>query len=186
MKQRWPLLVCCGLLLLSLGCNIWLLRENRQLLAAWQPAAEVPLQVHVSGAVAKPGVYTLEKGCRIADALQAAGGALPNAVLGGLNLAKPLFDGEQIQVAQTLQPQEGSAASTTLNFLQPAAATQLINLNTATAAELETLPGIGPVKAQAIIDYRQQNGAFSRIEDLTKVSGIGSKTFEKLKHLITI
>lgn len=186
MKQRLPLVVCCGLLLLSLGCNLWLLRENRQLLAVWQPAAEASLQVHITGAVANPGIYTLEKGCRVADALRSAGGTLPDALLGGLNLAKPLFDGEQIHVAPALQLASDPTASTGLDLLQPVAQTQLVNLNTATASELETLPGIGRVKAQAIISYRQQHGAFARIEDLTKVSGIGPKTFEKLKHLITV
>lgn len=184
MKKRLSLVICCSLLLLSLGVNIWLLRENRQLLATWQPAEQAPLQVHVTGAVVRPGVYTLAKGARIDDALELAGGTLSDALLQGLNLAKPLFDGEQIHVAQAMPAVLEPNGS--INPFQGAQISQLINLNTATAAELETLPGIGPVKAQAIMDYRQQHGAFARIEDLTKVSGIGPKTFDKLKHLITV
>ncbi len=183
MKQRLSLVICCVVLLLSLGVNVWLLRENRQLLAAWQPVDQASLQVHVTGAVASPGVYTLAKGARIDDALAMAGGTLPEALLQGLNLAKPVFDGEQVHVAQAM-PALGTDSNT--NPFQAAQTTGLININTASAAELETLPGIGPVKAQAIIDYRQQNGAFARTEDLTKVSGIGPKTFDKLKHLITV
>ncbi len=179
MKQRLSLVICCSLLCLSLGANIWLLRENRQLLASWQPSDPAELQVHVTGAVLRPGVYTLAKGARVGDAITSAGGALPDALLHGINLAKPLFDGEQIHVAQA-----ALSDSTSKNEAESAA--KLININTASAAELETLPGIGPVKAQAIIEYRQQHGAFARIEDLTKVSGIGAKTFEGLKHLITV
>ncbi|NLW17198.1 MAG: ComEA family DNA-binding protein [Firmicutes bacterium] len=179
MKQRLPLVVCCSLLLLSLTANVWLLRENRQLLSSWQPMEQTELRVHVTGAVLRPGVYTLAKGARVDDALDMAGGVLPDALIQGLNLAKPLFDGEQIHVAQAAP---SSSDSTSADI----PATTLININTATAAELETLPGIGPVKAQAIVEYRQQNGAFARIEDLTKVSGIGPKTFERLKHLITV
>lgn len=185
MKQRLPLVICCSLLLLSLGVNIWLVRENRQLMAVWQPAEQVQLQVHVTGAVLRPGVYALSRGARVDDALEVAGGTLPDALLGGLNLAKPLFDGEQIHVAQALPTVVDPAVSNT-NPFQSTQTSQLINLNTATTTELEKLPGIGPVKAQAIVDYRQQRGAFARIEDLTKVSGIGPRTFDKLKHLITV
>lgn len=185
MKQRLSLVICCSLLLLSLAMNIWLLRENRQLLATWQTSESKELQVHVTGAVARPGVYTMISGARIDDALASAGGALQGALLAGLNLAKPLFDGEQIHVAAPLPTVTEQPDGTNL-FPAVASTSQLINLNTATATELETLPGIGPVKAQAILDYRQQHGAFARIDDLTKVSGIGAKTFEKLKHLIAV
>lgn len=185
MKQRLSLVISCSLLLLSLGANVWLLRENRQLLATWQPSELTELQVHVTGAVARPGVYTLSKGARVDDALVSAGGALPDALLGGLNLAKPLFDGEQIHVMQAL-PAASEPPSSSDPFQAATTASELVNLNTATAAQLQTLPGIGPVKAQAILDYRQQHGAFARIEDLTKVSGIGARTFDKLKHLITV
>lgn len=171
------------LLLLSLACNIWLLRENRQLLAVWGKEEQAALQVHVTGAVAIPGVYNLDRGCRVTDALTAAGGALENALLASLNLAKPLFDGEQVHVAQALPASSPIAENP---FATSGLTTQLVNLNTATIAELQTLPGIGPAKAQAIIDYRQQNGAFARIEDITRVSGIGDKTFAKLKHLIVV
>lgn len=185
MNQRKLLIMFSLLLLLSLSCNIWLLIENRRLVASWQPMDGTSLQVHVIGAVAKPGVYALARDSRVADALQAAGGTLPQALLHNLNLAKPLFDGEQILVLEkpeaTDSAEEGVVAAE-LAAGQPT----LININTATAAELEQLPGIGPVKAQAIVAWRQQNGAFARIEDLTKVSGIGEKTFAKLKALITV
>ena len=185
MKQRLSLVICCSLLLLSLGVNVWLLRENRQLLATWQSPESKELQVHITGAVAHPGVYSLISGARVEDALTSAGGALQGALLTGLNLAKPVFDGEQIHVAAPLpEPIEPTASANP--FQTESSTSQLVNLNMATAAELETLPGIGPVKAQAIVDYRQQHGAFARIDDLTKVSGIGAKTFEKLKHLITV
>lgn len=179
MKQRLSLIICCVLLLLSLTINVWLLRENRQLLANWRPVDQRELQIHVSGAVIRPGVYRLQQGARVADALESAGGCLPDALVASLNLAKPLFDGEQINVAQAAPLTTAADSPGSSNESQ-------INLNTATVAELQTLPGIGPAKAQAIVDYRQQHGAFARIEDITKVSGIGAKTFESLKHLITV
>lgn len=179
-KRRWPLIILCCLFFISLGCNIWLLKENRQLLASWQPANERVLQVHVTGAVARPGVYSVDVGARVADALNLAGGTLPEAWLGNLNLAKPLFDGEQVYIAFA-PSQDGND-----DVLPAHTAKPLVNLNTASAVELQTLPGIGPAKAQAIINYRQQHGAFARIEDLMKVSGIGEKTFAQLKDLITV
>lgn len=142
------------------------------------------LTVHVVGEVKRPGVVTLAAGARVHDAIQAAGGLTAKARLGALNLAAPLVDGSQVVVggpesdSQTMAPSGAGGKS--------AGGAQQVDLNTATQAELETLPGVGPVMAQKIIGWREQNGRFHRVEDLQEVDGVGAKTFERLKPLVKV
>lgn len=144
------------------------------------------IEVHVAGAVARAGVYLLEEGSRVYQAVEKAGGALEDADLERINLAQPLYDGQQVLIPRQLQ-EGGSGEETGLN---PSAShspqNEKININLATESQFETLPGIGSVKARSIIKYRQENGYFSSIEDLLKVSGIGEKTLEGIRELITI
>ncbi|MCJ7667428.1 MAG: helix-hairpin-helix domain-containing protein [Anaerolineae bacterium] len=139
--------------------------------------------VYVVGAVMNPGVYFLPQGSRVADALEVAGGPTEEADLVRVNLAKRVYDEERIYVPRLgeenppLPPSSGSSSSQ---------AGGKININTATAAELESLPGIGPVLAQRIVDYRKANGPFATIEDIKNVSGIGEGIFEEIKELIFV
>jgi len=133
--------------------------------------------IHVSGAVADPGVRTLPGGARVDDAVQAAGGATSVARTDQLNLARPLRDGEQIHVP------DASEAAVAAAGADPAA---LVNLNRATAAELEELPGVGPVLAERIIAHRERQGGFRNVADLQQVSGIGEKIFAELEDLVTV
>lgn len=138
--------------------------------------------VDVSGAVATPSVVTLADGSRVADAIDAAGGALPEADLAQLNRAARLTDGEKVHVPVAGEQAAGAAAPTDTS----SASQQLININTATEAELDVLPGVGPSTAEAIVADREENGPFSTIEDLMRVSGIGEKKFEKLAGQICV
>lgn len=147
-----------------------------------------PIRVDVSGAVARPGVYPLPVGSRVQDAVEAAGGFLDNASQASLNLAMPLTDGSKVLVPAVPEPAargQSAASGSTDPSDQPAVPT-LININTASADELMSLPGIGASKAAAIIRYRETNGPFTTIEQLMNVSGIGPATFESLKDLITV
>ncbi|HEX9774670.1 MAG TPA: ComEA family DNA-binding protein [Actinomycetota bacterium] len=139
-------------------------------------AAGLPIVVHVVGEVKRPGVYELLEGDRVIDAVRAAGGFVKGADRGAINLARPLADGEQVVIPAKSR---GSA---------PAGADEpgLVNINTASQADLESLPGIGPVLAQRIMDYREQHGGFRSVEDLKNVSGIGDKTFASLEPLVTV
>lgn len=149
------------------------------------PPTPGPLTVHVTGAVAKPGVYTLPLESRLQDALEAAGGLTAGADTTSLNLAARLQDGERVYIPLTSQDQlsNASGASSEQNG---EAGTLLLDLNTATQAELESLPGIGPVTAQNIIADHEANGPFETIQDLERVTGIGPATFERLAPLITV
>ncbi|QUQ68055.1 ComE operon protein 1 [Kutzneria sp. CA-103260] len=133
-----------------------------------------PLVVSVVGKVARPGLVTVPDGARVADALQAAGGPLPDADLTQLNLARKLSDGEQIAVGVP-QPQSAPGPQ------QPAGK---VNLNTATQAELEALPGVGPTMAQHILQWRAKNGRFQSVDQLREVDGIGPTRFNRLKDLV--
>lgn len=138
------------------------------------------LIVHVAGAVAKPGLYELPEGSRVADAIEAAGGAADAAGLDLLNLAAVVADGEKIFVPnQAGQPE---AASSGGGHQQQGK----ISLNAADAEELEELPGIGPVLAERIIQYRLQHGGFTSVEQLLEIEGIGPKKYESLKDLVTV
>ena len=136
------------------------------------------LFVHVLGQVARPGLYELSEGDRAVDAVAAAGGFTDNADPGGINLARLLSDGEQLVVPAVgeLPPTSGAGYS---------AGSGKINLNSADATALDTLPRIGPAMAQRIIDWRQANGRFSSVDDLLAVAGIGQKTLDGLRDLVT-
>lgn len=130
------------------------------------------LIVYVSGAVAAPGVYTLPEGSRVEAAIQAAGGFAPGAEAENINLAVVLIDGQQINVP-------GIVETSHVNIGR-------VNINTASAAELDALPGIGPTTAQAIVDYRLQNGPFQVIQDIQNVPGVGPATFALIQDFINV
>lgn len=139
------------------------------------------LVVHVVGAVRRPGLYRLAHGSRIADALHRAGGATRRADLSLVNLAAPLSDGTQVVVPRRAPPAPaGSAAGDG----EATTASGPVHLNTATLEQLDELPGVGPVTAQKIIDYRQQHGAFSSVDDLDGIPGIGPARLEQLRDLV--
>ncbi|MFF6956552.1 helix-hairpin-helix domain-containing protein [Streptomyces sp. NPDC008317] len=137
------------------------------------------LTVDIAGKVAKPGLRRLPSGSRVADALSAAGGALPGTDTSTLNLARPLTDGEQILVG--IAPAPGAPADPG----DPAAAPgSPVSLNSATAAQLDALPGVGPVLAQHILDFRTRHGSFTSVDQLRQVPGIGDRKFTTLKPLV--
>ncbi|WP_419818984.1 helix-hairpin-helix domain-containing protein [Glaciibacter flavus] len=147
-------------------------------------SADTVILVHVLGAVAHPGLYRLSGDARVMDAIAAAGGLDPAADPGGVNLARVLSDGEQLVV-----PAVGEVPPPAVDG--PAGATGggpggLVDLNTATVADLDTLPRIGPALAQRILDWRVAHGRFSSVDDLRQVSGIGDKTFDGLRELVRV
>lgn len=142
------------------------------------PTAAPKLLVHVVGAVREPGLYRLREGDRVADAVERAGGATPRADLAAVNLAAPVADGTQILV-----PARGSP--TTAAGGPSGAAAGPVRLNAATPEQLDALPGIGPVTAQKIVDWRQAHGAFRSIDDLDAIPGIGPARIEQLRDLVT-
>ena len=167
--------------------------------AAPQPGE--PVVVSVVGLVHKPGLVTLDPGARIADALTGAGGPLDGADLLGLNMARRVADGEQIVVGiapapgqpaamgSSVSPETGAATSTTATAPtagNAAAPEGLVNLNSATAEQLDALPGIGPVTAASIVAWRDANGRFSNVDQLGDVDGIGPARLEKLRDLVNV
>lgn len=142
-----------------------------------------PLVVDVSGKVARPGVHRLPAGSRVEDALEAAGGVRPGTDTSGLNRARLLTDGEQVAVGVDPAPGAGPAPGAPGSGAGVAAAGPL-SLGTATAEQLETLPGVGPVLAAAIIAYRTENGGFRSVDQLRDVRGIGDRRFEDLRELV--
>lgn len=137
-----------------------------------------PLYVHVSGAVVAPGLYVLETGARVVDAVAAAGGFAPDADQASVNLARPVTDGEQLHV-----PRAGEAST---DATAGDSSAGLVDLNAADAATLETLPRVGPALAQRIIEWRDANGRFTAIEDLLAVPGIGDKMLDSLRDLVRV
>ncbi|MDO8879979.1 MAG: ComEA family DNA-binding protein [Coriobacteriia bacterium] len=145
------------------------------------------LVVHVAGCVARPGVYDLPAGARVADAVAAAGGVLDGAATDSVNLARLLSDGEQVYLPSEEEAAGGgpAAAAPAGAHAGSAAAAGTVNINAASATELEALPGVGPATAQKIVDDREKNGPFAAPEDLMRVPGIGPKKFEALADLVT-
>ena len=146
-------------------------------------ASAVPIIVDVTGWVHDPGVYEFVTGDRVIDAVERAGGAKPGADLSILNLAAPLTDGTQVVVSK-----EGAAGAVgaTGSSTGGTTAGALININTATATEFETLSGIGEVLAAAIVDYRTENGPFTSVDELEDVSGIGPSTLDEIRDQVTV
>jgi competence protein ComEA len=193
--------VAAGIVALVVVAGWWLVRPTPRPVDADLPVAStvplasppslVPVEVvaQVAGAVAQPGVYRLADGARVLDLVEAAGGALPDADLQALALASRLTDGQRVQVprqGEVLPPSvlgaapAGAGAGSGAGSTPPAP----VDLNVATMAELEALPGIGPATAQAILTYRERNGPFRTVEDLGEVQGIGPARLDALRDLV--
>jgi competence protein ComEA len=188
LSRRNVLVGACVVLLLLVVVGTRISREGAAspvrapVLAVATPVAAKPerLVVHVVGSVRRPGLYRLRDGSRIADAVRRAGGPTRKADLALVNLAAPVADGTQIVV-----PGRGSAgAAAAPSAGSPGAPAGPVHLNTATLEQLDALPGVGPVTAQRILDYRQKHGAFHSVDDLDAVSGIGPARLEQLHDLV--
>lgn len=179
-QKRALLIVSAVLIVLSI---LIVARGNTQVSAPIEitpiTIAEPEIIVDVTGAVNNPGVYTLNAKSRVIDAIKAAGDSAPGADLSTINLARVLSDGEQIYVDSTVVNSSGVRVPKKVH-------SGPININRATAHELDALDGIGPVIAQRIVDYRKINGSFLSIDDLQKVSGIGAAKFAQIKAKVRI
>ncbi len=186
--------------ILTLGVVIGLLSAGIVFIVSTQPRGEPilldppptpsPLMVQVVGSVQHPGTYQLPKGSRVESAIQASGGFTDNANPEAINLAQLLQDGERVYVPSidqttSVDPSKEIAISTD-NPAETGSPQNQINLNTASQAELEELPSIGPSKAKSIIQFRNEHGAFTSIEQLLDVQGIGPVLFDQIKNLVTI
>lgn len=189
MHQLFPL-ARRRVLVAALALAVALLLAGRHLTRAGAPAerplvAQEPvgvnsapkLVIHVVGAVRRPGLYRLPDRSRIADAVTRAGGPTRKADLSAVNLAAPVADGLQVVVPARAPPAKAAGASPSSGPQGP------VHLNTATLEELDALPGVGPVTAQKILDYRQQHGAFSSIDELDAIPGIGPARLEQLREV---
>jgi competence protein ComEA len=147
------------------------------------PPEPPQIVVHVVGAVRRPGLYSLDEGSRVADAVALAGGAGAKADLAAVNLAAPLADGTQVLV-----PRRGEAATAGAGVVSPGSAAASpagpVRLNTATLEQLDALPGVGPVTAQRIVQYREAHGPFRSVDELDAVPGIGPARLEQLRELV--
>ncbi len=155
--------------------------------AAAPTAPPAPLVVSVSGKVHRPGLVEVPAGARVADVLDAAGGALPGTDLSGLNLARRVTDGEQVAVGVPAAPDAAPAAPP--RAPAPAtggAPTGKVDLNVATVEQLDALPGVGPVMAQRILEWRARHGRFTRVEQLREIEGIGERRLAQLREMVTV
>jgi competence protein ComEA len=156
--------------------------------SAASPASARSMVVAVSGKVRRPGVVTVPAGARVIDVLKAAGGPLPGADIGTLNLARKVADGELVTVGMPAAAPAGSGSTGEAPPAGDAAGgpTAPIDLNTATLAELDTLPGVGPVLAQRILDWRTEHGQFATVDQLSDVPGIGDARLAQLRDLVRV
>lgn len=182
-------IVMAAVLFLALGNNRTITVEQAESLTAEdksvkEKGSEETVYVDVSGCVKKPGVYEVSAACRIFEVIEKAGGVTKDADTSSINQAEPVTDGQKINVPGKNSPREEDSYS---DKAQAAGEKDpgKININTATSSLLQEIPGVGPVTAEKIISYREQNGYFRSIGDIKNVSGIGDKTYEKMKDLIT-
>jgi len=183
-RYRVPIVGVLSALLVTAGAVIYVRRPASQPIEIVEPSlASVPssveLAVYVTGAVQNPGVYYLPEESRVQDAVEAAGGPTVNADLDRVNLAERVHDEDQIYFPEI---GEENVPSTRMGGLGEG----LIDINRASLAELETLPGIGPALAQSIVDYREAHGSFDTVEGIMEVEGIGQGIFEDIRQLITV
>ncbi|NTU70202.1 MAG: ComEA family DNA-binding protein [Coriobacteriia bacterium] len=151
-----------------------------------QTSEPVAAWVHIAGAVRRPGLYSLQAGDRVQAAVDAAGGLLGNAAPEAVNLARVIQDGEQILVPTADEYAQGSGAASTAGGAAPTPAGSMLDINSATAEQLDGLPGVGPATATKIVAERETNGPFSSVEDLGRVAGIGPKKLADLAPLIRV
>ena len=175
-------LAIVGITSVALSAFLIFKPHTAEAIAPTAPTIVAPpmLVIDVQGEVKTPGVYELPVNSRVNDAIKSAGGANKNADLSYLNQARMLKDGEQIYVEKKIYTATGTTKKSTATF------SGILNINRATAKELDKLPGIGPVIAGRIIEFRRVNGAFQSIDDLRKVQGIGASTLEKFKSKIRV
>lgn len=175
-------LAIVGITSVALSAFLIFKPHTAEAIAPTAPTIVAPpmLVIDVQGEVKTPGVYELPVNSRVNDAIKSAGGANKNADLSYLNQARMLKDGEQIYVEKKIYNATGTTRKSTATF------SGILNINRATAKELDKLPGIGPVIAGRIIEFRKVNGAFQSIDDLRKVQGIGASTLEKFKSKIRV
>ncbi len=183
-RYRVPIMGALFLLLLLAGAVIYLRRPTPQPIEIMEPSPSpiptpVQLAVYVTGAVVNPGVYYLPDGSRVEQALQSAGGPTAEADLNRVNLARKVRDEEQVYVPEVGEESPPVPSSSSSDGGE-------LNINTATATELETLPGIGPTLAQRIVDYREAHGPFAAVEDIMNVRGIGEGLFSEIRDLIAV
>jgi competence protein ComEA len=171
---------------LLIGGILWLILSQPRgaAITLLPPPSPALLRIHVAGAVRQPGVYSLPAGSLVAQAIEAAGGPADSAWLDAINLAERVLDGDQVRVpylvATGAEPPSPAATSS------PGTPAPPVNLNTASASELDRLPGIGPSLAQEIIDYREAHGAFGSVEDLLSVPGIGPAKLEAIRDMVLV
>jgi competence protein ComEA len=164
-------------LTVAVGLYQWRDRDSAPAIIVLPGLQATSIAVEIAGAVANPGIYDLPVRSRVGDAIEAAGGISLSADLSGINRAAYLMDGQKITIP--VLAADGSE--------QPEpVATGIININTATADELDALPGIGEVRAQAIVDYRNQNGPFGSVDELLAVEGISQSVLDGLRDLVTV
>ena len=140
------------------------------------------IYVDISGAVEKPGVYDVKEGTRVFEVIEMAGGLTSEADIDGFNRAEEVFDGQKLTIPEKVSEEAGGGTLASAGVTSSG----LININRATAEELDEIPGVGPSTAEAIIRYREENGSFRKKEDIKNVSGIGDKTYEKMADKITV
>jgi competence protein ComEA len=184
MNKQWYWLAAFIIIGVLLGVGVLFLvtRPPRGFPITLIPApTPAPITVYVSGNVNKAGLYALPSGSRVNDAIKAAGGFSGDANPDALNLAEILEDGARVDVPGLISPVMTDSITRSVNpsFTR-------VNINTASLDQLDTLPQIGPITAQAIIDYRDANGPFATVEDIIDVPRIGQVTFDKIKDLITV
>lgn len=186
MKAIWNILIGVLIGLLSAGLLLLLVSQPRgQAVTLSVPPTAAGLVVYVSGEVRESGVYTLPYGSRVRDALQAAGGANPEAYLGSINLAAPLRDGQHIFVPVAYDTPTPTREKPSATVTPTPTSSPFININYATQEELESLPGIGAVLAKRIIAYRTKYGYFNALQDLLKVYGIKPQTLKLIEPYVT-
>ncbi|MFN3698839.1 MAG: helix-hairpin-helix domain-containing protein [Dictyoglomus sp.] len=182
-KKEKIILVIFSVILIGILLSFPIFRNNEDTLSSDEIVSDFII-VHIAGDVKRPGVYRLEEGARVIDAINLAGGPLSSADLDKLNLADFLKDGAKIYVPSKSEENKVNSLIQNKNSL-PYQQDSKININTATKEQLESLPGIGPTLAQRIVDYRNENGLFTSLEDLLNVKGIGEKKLEKIKDKVT-